>query len=133
MFIQDLGNDYKETQAELQKILDSIEAKYKEKRKGIFVSNDTYANILQNLLIRKHGCFPEDYYLVGFDNSPVSQQAVFPISTIGQQIDCIAREAMKILVEQMDSQKKRIPAPLPDPVHKTIEPILFRRETTEKK
>lgn len=132
MFVQDLGNNYEETQAELQKILTVIEEKYKEKRKGIFVSNDTYANILLNLLIRKYGCFPEDYYLVGFDNSPVSQQAVFPISTIGQQIDCIAREAMKILVEQMDSQKKRIPAPLSEPVHKTIEPILFRRETTEK-
>lgn len=133
MFVQDLGNNYEETQAELQKILTVIEEKYKEKRKGIFVSNDTYANILLNLLIRKYGCFPEDYYLVGFDNSPVSQQAVFPISTIGQQIDCIAQEAMKILVEQMDSQKKRIPAPLSEPVHKTIEPILFRRETTEKK
>lgn len=133
MFIQNLGNNYEETQAELQKILAVIEDKYKEKRKGIFVSNDTYANILLNLLIRKYGCFPEDYYLVGFDNSPVSQQAVFPISTIGQQINCIAREAMKILVEQMDSQKKRIPAPLSEPVHKTIEPILFRRETTEKK
>ena len=132
MFVQDLGNNYEETQAKLQDVLSVIEEKYSFQKKGIFVSNDTYANILLNLLIRKHGCLPEDYYIVGFDNSPVSRQAVFPISTIGQQIDHIAQEAMKILVEQIDSRKKAVSAFLPEPVHKTVKPVLFRRETTEK-
>lgn len=132
MFIQDLGNNHEETQEKLQNILSVIEEKYSGQKKGIFVSNDTYANILLNLLIRKHGCFPEDYYIVGFDNSPVSQQAVFPISTIGQQINRIAQEAMEILVEQIDSQKKQGSASLPELVHRTVKPVLFRRETTEK-
>ena len=35
-------------------------------------------------------------------------------------------------VSQMNERKKRKPAPLKEPVHKTITPILIRRETTEK-
>ena len=53
-------------------------------------------------------------------------------STIGQQIDLIANEAVSLLVSQMNERKKRKPAPLKEPVHKTITPILIRRETTEK-
>lgn len=132
LFIRNLGNHYEDAQKELQNVLSEIEEKYAGKRKGIFISNDTFANILLNLLIRKYGRIPEDYYLVGFDNSPVSRQAVFPISTVGQQIDQIAREAMKLLVEQMDAQKKRNPSPLAEPIHKTIGTLLFPRETTEK-
>ena len=132
LFIRNLGNHYEDAQEELQNILSEIEEKYAGKRKGIFISNDTFANILLNLLIRKHGRIPEDYYLVGFDNSPVSRQAVFPISTVGQQIDRIAQEAMRLLVEQMDAQKQRNPAPLAEPIHKTIETLLYPRETTEK-
>ena len=84
-----------------------------------------------NLLIRKYGTLPEDYLLVGFDNSPISREAVLPISTVGQQIDRLAYEAVQLLVERMTEQKKRKPVPLDKPVHKIIPPILFRRETTE--
>ena len=65
-------------------------------------------------------------------NSPVSREAVVPISTIGQQIDKLAYEAVSLLVEQMNERKKRRPAPLKEPVHKVIPPVMFRRETTEK-
>ena len=102
------------------------------KKKGIFVTNDTHANTLLNLLIRRYGKLPPDYYIIGFDNSPVSQEAVFPISTIGQQIDKISHEAVRLLVEQMNEQKKRKPAPLTEPVHKVIAPVLLRRYTTER-
>lgn len=84
------------------------------------------------MLIRRHGSLPDDYLLVGFDNSPISREAIIPISTIGQQIDKIALEAVKLLVEQMNEQKKRRPVPLKDPVHKVVTPILLRRETTER-
>ena len=82
--------------------------------------------------MRKYGTLPKDYLLIGFDNSPISREAVIPISTIGQQIDQIAYEAVSLLVEQMDERKKRRPVPLKEPVHKVITPILLRRETTEK-
>ena len=112
-------------------VLAELEQKYPKQKKGIFMSNDTLANVLVNLLIRKYGRMPEDYLIVGFDNSPISREAVVPISTVGQQIDKIALEAVSLLVDQMNERKKRKPAPLKEPVHKVITPILFRRETTE--
>jgi len=30
-------------------------------RKGIFMANDTHANILLNLLMREYGCLPDEY------------------------------------------------------------------------
>ena len=59
-------------------------------------------------------------------------EAVIPISTVGQQVDKIAHEAVSLLVQQMNEHKKRKPVPLKEPVHKIITPILIRRETTEK-
>lgn len=57
---------------------------------------------------------------------------MIPISTIGQQIDKIACEAVSLLVEQMNERKKRRPIPLKEPVHKVITTILLKRETTER-
>ena len=93
-------------------------------KKGIFVSSDTYANVLLNLIVRKHGKLPEDYRIIGFDNSPISSEAILPISTIGQQIDKLAYEAVKLLVEQMNERKKRKPVLLKEPIHRTVTPDL---------
>ena len=93
--------------------------------------NDTHANILLNLLFRKFGKLPETYRIVGFDNSPISEEAVIPFSTVGQQIPVIAGEAMKLLSSLMEERKKRRPVPLKEPVHKVITPILIRRDTTD--
>ena len=92
--------------------------------------NDTHANVLLNILIRKYGRFPEDFCLVGFDNSPISEEAVIPTSTVGQQIPVIAGEAMKLLSSLMEERKKRKPVPLKAPIHRVVTPILIRRETT---
>lgn len=126
-----LGDSYELMQKNLGEILNELEIEYAGLRKGIFISNDTHANVLLNLLIKKYGKLPDDYFIVGFDNSPISREAVIPISTVGQQIDKIAFEAVSLLVEQMNEQKKRKPIPLKEPIHKVITPILIRRETTE--
>ena len=132
MFIEDLGSNDEDLHQKFTCILDQIQIQYPNKKKGILISNDTYANVFLNLLIRRYGKLPDDFYLVGFDNSPISRQAVIPISTVGQQINKIAQESMKLLVGLMDSQKKRNPAPLSEPVHETIPPLLIPRDTTEK-
>ena len=93
--------------------------------------NDTYANILLNLIIRKYGTLPERYKIIGFDNSPISKEAVIPITTVGQQVDKIAEEAMELLLMQINERKKRRPKPLSTPIHKVLTPILIRRETTK--
>lgn len=131
LILTDLGNTYQETQQRIGEIFASIRDRYPNMRKGIFMANDTHANIFLNLLMREYGCFPEDYQLVGFDDSPIASEAIIPISTVGQQISKIAYEAMSLLVSQMNEQKKRRPAPQTKVIHKVITPILIRRDTTD--
>lgn len=130
LLLKDLGNSYNENKKAIQEIAEYLNRKYSGKRKGIFLANDTYANMLVNYLIQLHGSLPDDYRIIGFDNSPISSEAVIPTSTVGQQIDAIANTAMEILVEQMNERKKRRPSFPSEPIHKVIPPILFNRETT---
>ena len=125
------GNSYHEILDVIRVIFDKIEAKYPDQKKGIFLANDTYANMFLNLIFQKYGTFPSTYEIVGFDNSPIASEAILPITTVGQQIDVIAKTAMDLLVRQMDEQKKRAPKPLGEPIHKQITPILIRRNTTQ--
>lgn len=127
-----LGDSYEEAQGNIQEILDELDALYPGRKKGLFISNDTHANVFLNLLIRKYGKLPDDYLIVGFDGSPISKEAVLSISTVSQQIDKIAQEAVSLLVEQMNERKKRKPVPLKEPIHKVVTPVLCRRETTER-
>lgn len=130
LILTDMGSSYEEASVNIRAQLDTIEEKYSGKCKGIFMSNDTHANILLNILIRKYGRLPDDFKIVGFDNSSISREAVIPISTVGQQIDIMADNAMELLLMQINERKKRRPTPLEAPVHRTITPILFRRDTT---
>ena len=124
------GNSYQEILNEIRRIFTRIEEKYPNQKKGIFLSNDTYANMFLNLIFQKYRELPSFYEIIGFDNSPIASEAILPITTVGQQIDIIAQTAMELLVQQMEEQKKRSPKPLEKPVHKQIAPILIRRNTT---
>ena len=125
------GDSYHEILNVIRVIFDKIEAKYPDQKKGVFLANDTYANMFLNLIFQKYGTFPSTYEIVGFDNSPIASEAILPITTVGQQMDVIAKTAMDLLVRQMDEQKKRAPKPLGEPIHKQITPILIRRNTTQ--
>lgn len=130
LLLKDLGDTYECNQKVLKETVSYLDAKYKGKRKGIFLSNDTYANMFLNSLIRLHGSLPDDYCIIGFDNSPISSEAVIPTSTVGQQIDKIANTTMELLVEQMNERKKRKPVISKEPIHRVITPVLISRETT---
>lgn len=130
LILTDLGNTFEENKARISQLVQQLEEKYPEKKKGIFMPNDTHANVLLNILFQKYGRLPDTYQIIGFDDSPISREAVIPTSTVGQQISVIANEAMKLLSSQMEERKKRRPAPLKEPVHKIIPPILIRRDTT---
>lgn len=131
LLFKEMKDTHESFQRSMADILENLTAAYGQRKKGIFISNDTQANIFLNLLVRKYGRMPDDFLLVGFDNSPISREAVIPISTVGQQIDKIAYEAVSLLVEQINEQKKRRPVPLTEPIHKIITPVLLKRETTE--
>jgi len=128
---RNLGNTYQETLTQLKNIFNEIEEKYPSQKKGVFLANDTYASMFLNLIFQKYGKLPKDYQIVGFDDSPIASEAILPITTVGQQIEKIAQTAMELLVLQMNEMKKRKPAPLKEPVHKQITPVLIRRDTTK--
>ena len=124
------GDSYQELLEQMRVIFQDIDSKYSGQKKGIFLSNDTYANIFLNLIFQKYNCLPDEYQIIGFDNSPIAAESIIPITTVGQQIDVIAQTTMELLVEQMNEMKKRKPAPLQKPIHKKITPVLIRRQTT---
>lgn len=131
LIIRDYGNSHQESTKELQDIFEYIKNKYPNQKKGLFMPNDTYANIMLNIIFREYGTLPDDYCIIGFDDSPISKEAIIPISTVGQQIDKIAYEAMDLLVDLMNERKKRRPRPQKELIHKNITPVLIRRETTD--
>lgn len=131
LILRDLGNSYQETVEHMQEIFQYIKNKYPNQKKGLFMANDTHANIILNSIFREYGSLPNEYRIIGFDDSPVAKEAVIPISTIGQQIDKIAYEAVELLVNQMNERKKRRPKPQTELIHKKITPILLRRNTTD--
>lgn len=128
---KDLGNSYLETKKRMQAIFDDIRVKYPNQKKGLFMANDTHANIMLNIIFREYGTLPDEFRLIGFDDSPIAEEAIIPTSTVGQQIDKIAYEAVEILVSQMNERKKRRPKLQTELIHKNITPILIRRETTD--
>ena len=128
LMLQDFGSTYETTYEAIKKVFVKIDNAYPGKKKGVFLANDTYANIFLNLVFQKYGTLPEEYQIMGFDNSPI---AIIPISTIGQQIDQISKTAMELLILQMNEMKKRQPVPLSEPIHKQITPVLIRRNTTD--
>lgn len=130
LILTDTGHSYEETSQILKNLIEDIDIRYIGKTKGIFLPNDTFANIVLHHLIRRYGKLPDDYKLIGFDDSPVSREAIVPISTIGQQIDKIAAAAMEILNVQIKESHKRKPALSSEPVHQIIPPVLIHRETT---
>lgn len=131
LILAELGDTYKENYDYIFSILQDIKKKYPNLKKGLFMANDTHANVLLNIIVREYGTLPEEFRIVGFDNSPIANEAIIPISTVGQQIEKIAYEAMELLVGQMNEQKKRKPSPQKEIIHKKVTPILIRRDTTD--
>ena len=99
-------------------------------RKHLHWWQDPLASIFFNLVLKKYGELPPTYQVVGFDDSPIASEYLIPFSTIHQQIDVLTKEAMDILVMQMKNRKKRRPAIMETPIHKTVLPTLIKRETT---
>ncbi len=78
LILTHLGSTFEESREKVSEILDRINEKYPGKKKGIFMPNDTHANVLLNLLFQRYGKLPETYQIIGFDDSPISREAVIP-------------------------------------------------------
>lgn len=129
ILIKDMGSKQEAARAQLSALLQTLETVYPNEKKGIFFSNDTSANDFLKILIRKYNTLPDHYRIVGFDGSFLASEAIYSISSIGQQIDKTAHEVLKTLIRQIKAFQDT--GTKPEPVHKVITPILLRRETTE--
>ncbi len=130
VILTDLGNNFEENYDRILHLYNELEETYSDKNVGVFMPNDTHANILLNIIFRKYGRLPEKYRIIGFDNSPISREAIIPISTIGQQVGVMADAAMELLTMQINEHRKRKPTQIAEPVHRIITPVLIKRETT---
>ena len=130
IFQVDWSNNFETNKQKLEILLSEIENKYSNRKKGIFVSNDTNASCLLNIIMRKYGRLPDDIRIVGFDNSSASTEAIIPISTIGQQLDLLAQSVMELLNTQIDKLHSKNSNDMLEIQHRTIPTITIRRETT---
>ena len=131
IILRDSGESHQQIHQCMREIFEMIEKKYPNQKKGLFLSSDTHANSMLNIIFRIYGTLPDQYRIIGFDDSPIAGQAIIPTSTVGQQIDKIAYKAMELLVTQMNERKKRRPKPQTELIHINIPPVLVRRETTD--
>ena len=85
------------------------------------------ANILFNILIKHTKSIPDEYEIIGFDNSPISVESIIPITTVNQDINKIADTAMKLILRQINSKNRGNSVKLE---HITIDTDLIIRDTT---
>ena len=81
----------------MAKLVEHIVTKYSGKKTGIFCSNDDIANLFQRQCIKKKIDIPKTIELIGYDNAPVSNYAVYPITSIDQNISLMAQIAVRSL------------------------------------
>lgn len=124
------GSSYHELQENFKLVFEEIESRFdKDTIKGVFLANDTYANLFLNQIIRKYGHLPDTYKLIGFDGTAASAEAIVGITTVAQKKEEMIEKAMGILLEQIRQSKQRRPQNTNAPVHIQVDPVLIGRQT----
>jgi LacI family sucrose operon transcriptional repressor len=97
---EDLTDPYSEIAAKtMHRITTEYVNKYKNKKIGFFCSNDDIANLLLRECIQQELQIPDHVEIIGYDNSPVSDYAAYPITSINQNIPLMA----KIVIDSLDN------------------------------
>ena len=91
----------KEASFAMEELLARILNKYANKKIGIFCSNDDIANLVERKCIKNRVSIPQTIELIGYDNSPVSDYAAYPITSIAQNISLMAQ----IAVDSLDNYR----------------------------
>lgn len=81
----------------MQKLIQDLLRKYPHKKIGVFCSNDDIASLFERECIKQNLDFPNTVKLIGYDNSPISNYAVYPITSIDQNISLMAQVAIQSL------------------------------------
>ena len=84
-----------------------------------------------NALVQKYSTFPNHWKLIGFDDSPISSEAIIPFSTIRQNVDEISKQAIQLLMDLVEEKKSGKTLKEDSYHHITIPVSLIQRETTK--
>jgi LacI family transcriptional regulator len=96
-----------------------------ERPNGIVAANDLVAlGILQALAVGSSIRVPEDIAVIGYDDIDFAASSIVPLSSIRQPRDAIAKEAVRMLLAQDESQTMAAPENV------VLAPQLVVREST---
>jgi LacI family transcriptional regulator len=105
-----------------EKLLDTF------KPTAIFASNDDMAAATMAVAHRKGLDVPGDLSVAGFDDTPLATTVWPELTTVRQPIADMAREAVRLLVEQIRGRRGR--KARPEPVHRLVKFTLVKRDST---
>jgi LacI family transcriptional regulator len=94
---------------------------------AIFASNDDMAAATMAVAHRKGLDVPGDVSVAGFDDTPLATTVWPELTTVRQPIAEMAREAVRLLIEQIRGKRGRA---APQPVHKLLKFTLVKRDST---
>lgn len=72
---------------------------------GIFAATDTLAALCLTALRQRGTAVPDDIKLIGFDDLPIAQQTVPPLTTVKQDIAAGARGLVDLLLRRLAGEK----------------------------
>ncbi|NLO85064.1 MAG: LacI family transcriptional regulator [Clostridiales bacterium] len=75
--------------------------KYPDGKKGIFCANDNIASSLLNSAFRKNISIPDELEIIGFDNSPLTEEGIITISTVAQDTKALAQNIMEMMIRKI--------------------------------
>ena len=90
----------------MNKLVQHIATKYAGKKIGVFCSNDDIASLFERQCIKNNIDIPNTIELIGYDNSPTSNYAVRPITSIDQNISLMAQIAIQSLENYIPCESK---------------------------
>lgn len=125
-------NDRPQMHEQFLKICQSLLRDFPGQKIGIFISNDDLANLFLNSALSCGIPIPDQFEIIGFDNSPISERSFLPITTIGQNVNRIVNETIKLLNRHRKETDQTSDTP-PSPEHIVIRPKLILRTTTKNK
>jgi LacI family transcriptional regulator len=94
---------------------------------AIFASNDDMAAATMAVAHRKGLDVPCDLSVAGFDDTPLATTVWPALTTVRQPIADMAREAVRLLVEQIRGRRGR---EVPQVVHRLVKFTLVKRDSS---
>ncbi len=77
----------------------------KNKPDALVCVNDRLAAVIMKALLKMGYSIPEDIRLVGFDDMPFVEYLPVRLTTVRQPVDAMAREAVRTLLDRIDTPK----------------------------